>query len=201
MSELDFYFDFYSPYAYLGFHRLMLSADKHAIAPKFHPVDLRRLKKAVGNTGPANVDIPLKIKYLMRDLSKWADRYSIPFGSVPKGTDSGRMNRGVFLARETGQEREYIAEGYSLVWGRGEDMGSDDVLASLACSLEWNPDTLLSFVDSEDACGKYEQTFDQAIANGVFGVPTVMIGGEMWWGNDRMFMVEEALTGHQVSEG
>ena len=194
MKTIDFYFDIYSPYAYLAFHRLVEIADAHGSEINYLPIDLKKAKIAAGNTGPANMQIPPKIRYLMADLTRWANRYGIPFGEIPKGMDSNRINRGVFFAIDHGQATEYIREAYAATWGRGGDMSSDETLTDLAQKMGWNPDEFLTYIASCEADERYAKLFDQAVERGVFGVPIYIIDDQMWWGNDRLHFVEEYLA-------
>jgi len=194
MTDIDFYFDIYSPYAYLASHRIAEIADKYDCAINYLPMDLKRAKAAVGNTGPANVDIPKKIRYLMVDLRRWADRYGLPL-ERPAGTDCTRINKGLFFARARGAERDYVRRAYDLAWAQGLDPDDDAVLAELARALGWDDRAFLAYVSSDEADRLYEAVFQKAIERGVFGVPFVAIGDNAWWGNDRLFMVEEHLSG------
>lgn len=193
MDELDFYFDIYSPYAYLGFHRLLQIAKTNHYRINFYPVDLKRLKVAAGNTGPANVEIPPKIKYLMVDLKRWAQRYELPFGSIPKAKNYARINSGVFYALQKDMPVDYIKSAYALVWGRGGDADDDSELRAIATSLDWNTSDFMAYIASSEAENCLENSIENAIDKGVFGVPTVVIGEDMWWGNDRMDFLEQAL--------
>lgn len=199
MAEIDFYFDIYSPYAYLGFHRLQKIAAKYQCKVNYLPIDLRRAKKAAGNTGPANVDIPPKIRYLVVDLKRWADRYGLAF-AMPKLSDTSRINKGVLYAKARGCAPDYVTLAYDAVWGRGADPDSDEVLKSLAQQMGWNEAEFLQAISSEELGSTYEAIFTDAVSRGVFGVPIVMIGEQMWWGNDRMFLVEEFLEGQQAQK-
>ena len=193
MKDLDFYLDIYSPYAYLGFHRLQGIAEKNGCSISYHPVDIKQLKIAAGNTGPANIEIPPKIKYLMTDLRRWADRYGLPFGGIPKAKNYARINSGIFYAMKKGRAEDYIKAAYALVWGRGDDADSDAELEALAQSLGWNSREFLNYLETYAAEQAFEDSIEEAIGRGVFGVPTVVMGDEMWWGNDRMDFLEEAL--------
>lgn len=196
MRTIDFYFDFWSPYAYLASHRLAEIADKHGCAINYLPIDLTKAKLAAGNTGPANLQIPPKIRYLMVDLKRWADRYGLPFGSVPKGKNTRRINIGAMLAQDQGVARDYVREAYDAVWGQGGDPDDDELLSSLARTMDWNPEDFLSWIGSAEAGDRYEKLFASAVERGVFGVPIMAIGDQMWWGNDRLEFVEQYLAGN-----
>ena len=194
VKTIDFYFDFWSPYAYLGSHRIGEIAEKHGCAVNYLPVDIGRVKLAAGNTGPANLEIKPKIRYLMQDLKRWADIYGLAFGAVPKGKDTRRINKGVFFAQERNAARDYVREAYAAVWGQGGDPTSDELLSNLARKMGWDADEFLAYVNSAASDERYEQVYNTAVERGVFGVPITIIDGQMWWGNDRLQFVDEYLT-------
>ena len=193
MAEIDFYFDVYSPFAYLASHRIGEIADTYSQKINYFPIDLVKVKKAVGNTGPANTDIPLKLRYLLVDLKRWADRYGLPL-EMPPRADCNRINKGALFAKQYGRERSYIREAYAQVWGKGENPDSNEVLSQVAKTMGWDPAEFLAFIASDATEATYQKIFDHAINRGVFGVPYTIIGDEAWWGNDRLSFVEEALS-------
>ncbi|MFC7050919.1 2-hydroxychromene-2-carboxylate isomerase [Emcibacter nanhaiensis] len=195
MTTIDFYFDIHSPYAYLAFQRVPELARKHGCSVNYLPIDLRRTKTAVGNTGPAGIKIPAKARHLFTDLQRWADRYGVALGGRPKGMDSNRINRGVFFAQDRGVAEDYIREAYTATWVRGGDMASDELLTELAQKMGWDPDEFLAYIGSAEADERYEELFNNAIDRGVFGVPIYIIDDQMWWGNDRLQFVDEYLAG------
>lgn len=197
MRTIDFYFDFWSPFAYLAAHRLPEIAEKHGCKINYLPIDLKRAKLAAGNDGPANIEIAPKIRYLMKDLKRWADRYGLPLGQVPAGNNIHRINKGVFFAQDRNQEQAYMREAYGAVWGQGGDPNDDDLLKDLAQSMAWKPSEFLDFINSEGADERYEKVFESAVENGVFGVPIYIVDGQMWWGNDRLEFLDEYLSGNQ----
>jgi 2-hydroxychromene-2-carboxylate isomerase len=130
----------------------------------------------------------------MTDLKRWADLYGLPFGQVPKGNNIHRINKGLFFAEDRNQARDYVREAYDALWGKGGDPNSDELLSTLASKLGWNSDEFLTFVGSPQADARYEEVFSKAEAAGVFGVPIVVIDGQMWWGNDRLDFVDAYLS-------
>lgn len=193
MSQIDFYFDFWSPYAYLASGRLAEIADKHGCTINYCPIDLTRAKLAAGNTGPPNLQIPPKIRYLMTDLKRWCAQYGLPFGGVPKSKDTKRINIGALLAQDRGVAREYVRLAYDATWGQGGDPNSDELLAALAAKLGWDGDEFLAYIGSTEAEARYEAVFEESSKRGVFGVPIMLVGDEMWWGNDRLDFLERYL--------
>lgn len=201
MKQIDFYFDFTSPYAYLAHYRLPGLADRYGCQISYKPVDLRALKMAAGNTGPATVQIPLKLRYVMADIGRWVRRYSAPFNVGKRASfESERANKGTFFAIEKSQAREYVIKLWQMTYGAGGSMDNDELFIDVARELGWRPQVFLDFVNSEEAHSLYEQSIEDAHKRGVFGVPTAVMGDEMWWGNDRLDFLEEYLAVEPVNQ-
>lgn len=191
-SYLDFYFDFMSPFAYLAFQKVPGICREHGLELRIHVANLPKLKIMAGNTGPSNVSIPLKIRYLRNDLDRWAATYGVPL-SFPKSLASETLNKAFLYAAERGQAEDFVRAAWSRVWGQGDDPADPALLSDLAEAFGWNPGDLSAWVASTAAADRYEASTQAAHDAGVFGTPTMIIGDEMWWGNDRLFFMEEAL--------
>jgi len=195
--KIAFYFDFVSPYAYLAHFRLLDIAERYGAEIEYHPVDLERLKALAGNTAPKTRDMPLKLQYGRTDLRRWAARYGVSF-TPPAGYGSARLNTGFFLALERDCASDYLRFAWGLVWGHGRDMACGTVLNDTAGHLGWDAEALAAYSEDQAASTRYDASTTAAHARGVFGVPTFIIGNEMWWGNDRLFLVEESLAGKRL---
>ena len=191
-NTIDFYFDFMSPYAYLAHQKLPDMADRHGYVIVYRPLDLGEAKQFVGNTGPANREIPVKHRHLRIDLKRWADLYGVAF-SPPAGYGSARLNCGTFLANDRNVARKYVSVAWHLVWGLGGDMNDDILLRDVAHRMGWAQDEFLDYTVSENARTRLRDSQALAMDRGVFGVPMMVLGDEMWWGNDRLHFVENHL--------
>ncbi|PJJ06705.1 2-hydroxychromene-2-carboxylate isomerase [Janthinobacterium sp. 67] len=189
-NTLVFYFDFMSPFAYLAHHRLTAIAERFGYVVQYKPIDLRQAKLAAGNTGPSNREIPPKLRYLATDMNRWAAAYGVPI-AFPPSFDSDRINKGLFYAVDQGQAANYVSAAWHRVWGLGGDMSDEGLLREVASELGWPADEFLASTNGTDARQRYEDNNREAQSKGVFGVPTMMVGEQMWWGNDRLnFLVE-----------
>jgi 2-hydroxychromene-2-carboxylate isomerase len=199
MSNIDFYFDFLSPYSYLAHCRLPALADEYGYGISYKPIDLKAAKLAAGNTGPATAQMPMKLRYAITDLTRWGKKYGVPFAFAKAPPVTTRMNKGTFFAIERGQARDYVDKAWHATFGSGGDFNSDAVLSDVARRLGWSPEEFLAFLESDRAERLYEEGNKAAHARGVFGVPIMMVGDEMWWGNDRLDFLEEYLAVHPAS--
>jgi 2-hydroxychromene-2-carboxylate isomerase len=192
IPTIDFYFDFLSPYAYLAHHQLLAIAARYGYQIDYRPIDLQRAKLAVGNTGPANREIPLKHRYLRQDLQRWATSYGLPF-APPSGYGSHRLNCGTFYALERGVAARYVGTAWHLVWGEGGAMNDDSLIASVALRMGWDAGEFAAFTASETAASRLHGMNQLALEHGVFGVPMMCVDNQMWWGNDRLHFLENYL--------
>ena len=193
MATIDFYFDFLSPYSYLAHQQLPALAAKFRCDVAYKPASLAELKLRAGNTGPSTRDMPVKHKYARTDLARWAQRYGVPL-KPPKSADSARLNKGALFAVDRGQARDYVARAWAKTWGGGGDPADEALLREVARELGWDANAFVAFTASPEAEARYKASTDEAAKRGVFGVPTFMVGEELWWGNDRMQFLEEFLA-------
>ena len=106
-----------------------------------------------------------------------------------------RLNKGAFLAEDRDQTARYVTVAWHRVWGAGGDMGDEALLRAVAGDLGWDAGEYLTFTISPEAEARYRESTRAAHQRGVFGVPTMMVEDEMWWGNDRLEFLEEFLGG------
>jgi 2-hydroxychromene-2-carboxylate isomerase len=191
--HIDFYFDFISPFGYLANVKLPALAEKWGCRIEYKPVDIMAAKLAAGNYGPSTRAIPAKARYIRQDRLRWAKRYGVPMND-PKAFSAPRLNSGVFYAARKGQAQAYMDASYHQVWGVGVDPDDDAVLGSVAQGLGWNADDFFAYVNSDAARQEYADSKSEAKLRGVFGVPMMVLGEQMFWGNDRLDFLEECLA-------
>jgi 2-hydroxychromene-2-carboxylate isomerase len=174
MKQADWYFDFVSPFAYFGLIRL--GSLERPLAIRHRPVLFAGLLNHWQQKGPA--EIPAKRAWTYRWCTWTAAQQGMefrcpavhPFNPVPY----------LRLAIVAGNTRTAILRIFEALWTTGADPGDERVLAALARSLDVDPRCL-----GEQALkARLRDETDQAIARGVFGVPTLMVDGELFWGAD-----------------
>ena len=158
-------------------------------------VDLTEIKLGGGNTGPTTREMPLKYRYSGTDMQRWAAHYGVTI-KRPTGHAEGpdRLNKGVFLAEDRNETFRYVTSAWHRVWGVGGDMADEALMRAVADDLGWDTGEFLAFTISPEAEARYRESTRAAHERGVFGVPTMMIGEEIWWGNDRLEFLEEFLA-------
>ncbi|WP_295684847.1 2-hydroxychromene-2-carboxylate isomerase [uncultured Nevskia sp.] len=199
-AVIDFYFDFMSPFAYLAHTQLPALASRYDFRIAYHAIDLPAAKRAAGNSAPPNVSIPVKLRYLVTDMQRWARRYGVPL-AFPKTLNSERLNLGLYFALDRGCAEDYLRAAWLPTWGQGGDMGSEALISAVAQSMGWDAAEFLRYAASQEARERYALDNCDSQARGVFGAPTMMIGEEMWWGNDRLGFLEEHLAATKQDGG
>lgn len=186
MKTADWYFDFISPFAYLQSERLARFDGKLDIRPV--PLLFAGLLKHWGQKGPA--EMATKRRFTYRQVQWLADRNGIPFRFPPQHP----LNpvRALRAAVALGATMDAIHTIFRFVWGEGRDINAPEEWAELARRLD-APD-----LDARcnDAAVKSQllRNGEQALASGVFGVPTLAIDGELFWGFDATDMVLDYLA-------
>jgi 2-hydroxychromene-2-carboxylate isomerase len=195
-KKIDFYFDFISPFSYFAHQRLPQLAARYGYSLDYHVADLATLKRLCGNTAPRMVDMPLKLQYSRIDQNRWAERYGVPITPPAGSHDSSWVNRGIFYAAAKKQAAEYVTAVWTRMRRDGRDVAQESSWREVAQDMGWNPDEFVTAIRSSDSLAHYEQASQEAHSRGVFGVPTMLIGSDMWWGNDRLDFLEEYLKAH-----
>lgn len=191
-KRIDFYFDFLSPFSYLANYRLGQVASEYGVSICYHAIDLAAAKRAIGNTGPTNRELPVKLAYLAEDLKCWAGIYGVDLEFIPN-FNSGLLNIGSFYVNDEKDRARYVTAAFNNTWGLGRAPDDIEVLRDVASEMGWNEADFLAFVESREGHLAYEQSTKNAIENKVFGVPFMRVDDKAWWGNDRVFMLEDYL--------
>jgi 2-hydroxychromene-2-carboxylate isomerase len=195
---IEFYVDLISPFSYLALQRLPELAARHGYEIDYRVLDLKEAKRLAGNIGPSTRDIPIKLAYAKIDQKRWARRYGVPI-TTPAHYDPSRLNRGFFFAKAHGRAHDYLMLAFHKVWGEGSSMIDETMLRAIAAKLGWDVDAYLRYTLSSEAEAQYRQATTAAHARGVFGVPTMIIDEELWWGNDRLDFLDEYLQEQRAS--
>ena len=189
MDTIDFIFDFRSPYSYLAHSQLGTLAAR----VRHRPIAVLELMKQVNNT-PTTVTCPAKRAYAGKDLARWAVRYGVPFGPM----DMARMD-GDFLLRlalaagEVNLADDLIGVLFKAVWGRQGD-ASVEGAPSLLAGAGLPATELIAAANAGSTARALADATAAAAALGVFGAPTFRVGEDLYFGNDRLDFVREALA-------
>lgn len=198
--QLPFYFDYACPWAYLGSCRAEAYFRDLGAEIDFRPVHLRRLvEPGVGK--PPELG-PRKQKNYANDIRHWAEMIGAeisPDARALMKTDSSLALRCALVAKDLGKFRELHYPLYRARWARARDISDEKVLGELIAGAGLDADTVLARARTPELEARLTRDTEAAVARGVFGVPTIFVGDEMFWGNDRFelvrFYVQKAARG------
>ncbi len=184
--DVKLYFNFRSPYCYLASKTLWTIVDDFHANLQWRPVGGWRLRSAPDR---AKRKVPLA----RQDLARFARRMGIPVTPPPIETEPTAAGAASLFAQEKGVLREYIVETMRIEWAEGKNIGEPDVLREIASRIGLDPEELLAASASPDNLAQLEANYEEADALGVFGVPTFVVGENIFWGQDRLEFVVEHL--------
>jgi 2-hydroxychromene-2-carboxylate isomerase len=192
-KQIEFLFDYGSPFSYLASTQMPEFGKRNAATIVYVPIALGAVLKATGNASP--MAVPAKGNYMAIELRRWAKRYGVPFRDNPHPfmRNTMRLVRGAVAAQKLGAFDAYHDAIYRAVWAEAIDLGDDATLARVLDKAGVPATEILPAVERQDVKGALRRNTDEAVSRGVFGAPTFFVGSEMFWGNDRLEFVEEAL--------
>lgn len=192
-KTLEFYFDFGSPTAYLAYQRLAQLSDQYPLEVNFKPMLLGGVFKATGNTSPAA--IPAKGHYMMaHDLPRFSRRYGVELKPNPFfPINTLNLMRGAIAAERLNCRDKYIDTMYKAVWVQEKNMGDADIVAATLIEAGLDAQALLTLSQDPEVKAELIANTEAAVERGVFGTPTFFMDGEMFFGQDRLDFIEEAL--------
>ena len=196
-TTLDYYFAPQSPWTYLGHARLAQIARAAGATVRVLPVDLGGKVFPISGGLPLGQRAPQRQAYRLLELQRYADHLQAPLHLKPRyfpvsGDDAARLIIAVDL--HDGADAAMALSGAVLaaVWASERNIADDQVLAELLAECGLSPERLAQS-QSQAVQERYEANTQQAIDAGVFGAPSYIIDGELFWGQDRLDFVERKL--------
>lgn len=195
--QLEFFFDCSSPWTYLAFDRIEVLATEVGAELAWRPILVGGVFNSINQSvyEQRQNPVPAKLHYAIKDLQDWAQKYGLRIGAPPVfPVNSAKAMRGAFFAEEHGKLPSYCRRVFETYWGELQDISQDAVLAEIARDQGLDPDEYFSKISSPEYKAKLRGNTDELIARGGFGSPTMFVDGEdMYFGNDRLVLVRDAL--------
>lgn len=189
-KTVEFFFDFGSPAAYLASTQIEAIARDAEVV--WRPMLLGGVFKATGNASP--VMVPAKGKWMMGDLARWAARYGVPL-ILPPGFPFNTLYlmRGACALEGTDKFMPYVRAVYDGLFGQGRDMSDPAIIAEVLDAAGLNAAAIIASSQDDAVKAKLKSNTEEAVSRGAFGAPTMFVNGEMFFGQDRLEFVREAL--------
>ncbi|MFN8954268.1 MAG: 2-hydroxychromene-2-carboxylate isomerase [Burkholderiales bacterium] len=195
---VDYYFAPQSPWAYLGHQRLADMVQRHGTTVRVMPIDLGGKVFPISGGLPLGQRAPQRQAYRLLELQRFSQYLNVPLNIKPKyfpvgGDDSARLIIAADLAQGPQAAMQITGAILAACWAQERNMADDKVLAELL--QEQNlPVSLMTQSRSQAVQVRYETYTQAAIDAGVFGAPSYVVDGELFWGQDRLDFVERALA-------
>jgi 2-hydroxychromene-2-carboxylate isomerase len=187
--QIEFFYDYLSPFSYLADTQLPAIARRTGAEIVYRPILLGAIMKATGNSGP--IPIQGKAGYNVADFQRWAKRYGVPAQFSPHFPfNTIRVLRAAIAAHPHERFLAFHSAAFRAIWEQGQDLSREDALGRLLDEAGIDP----ALIDGDNIKHQLRANADEAVSRGAFGAPTFFVNGEMFWGNDRLEFVEEALT-------
>lgn len=194
MKEVEFYFDFGSPAAYLAYTQLPKVCENAGAKLVWKPMLLGGVFQATGNHSP--ITVPLKGKYVFEDFRRHAKRYGVAFHDNPGfPINTLLLMRGAAGLQLDGDPRfgQYVDAMFRAIWIDAQDMNQPEVVGKVLHRAGFDPHAMLALTGEQRVKEHLKALTQEAVERGIFGAPTMFVDGHMYWGQDRIDWVKEAL--------
>lgn len=194
--QIDYYFSLLSPWTYLG-HELFLSiAARHGCTINYLPVPLRSVFDETGGL-PLPKRHPVRQRYRILELQRWRERRGRALNLFPRHfpLDIALADRALIAATLAGKDPgAFMERVLAGVWAQEFDLSQRGLVIEMADASGLDGKALVDQAESEAVAARYAASSEAAVKAGVFGAPSYVLGGEVFWGQDRLELLDDALA-------
>lgn len=194
-KTVEFFFDLGSPATYLAYTQLPKICEQTESQLIYKPMLLGGVFKATGNASPATV--PAKGRYMFQDLDRYAKRYGVPL----KFTADFPINTLMLMRAVTGMQLRhperfaaFIDCLFHALWVEGRNLNDPATVAAVLTQNGFDPNEVLALTTDEEVKAALKDNTEKAVQRGVFGAPSMFVGDQMFFGQDRLDFILEALS-------
>lgn len=191
---VEFFFDLGSPATYLAYTQLPKICEQTDSQLIYRPMLLGGVFKATGNASP--ITIPAKGRYMFQDLDRYARRYGVPLKFNPHFP----INTLTLMRAVTGMQlrhperfQAFIDCLFHALWVEGRSLDDPTTVAAVLTQNGFDPNEVLALTGDEDVKAALKENTENAVQRGVFGAPSMFVGDQLFFGQDRLDFVLEAL--------
>jgi 2-hydroxychromene-2-carboxylate isomerase len=199
---IEFFFDCSSPWTYLAFHNIQPLAKEFGTEISWRPILVGGIFNTVNPSVYASRDtpVPLKARYMKKDLADWARSAGLAIKMPPTvfPVNSVKAMRGcIFLGKDMVPFARAVFAAY---WGDDKDISKDEVLTEVCTRVGVDPQKFFAGISDQAIKDQLKANTDEVMTRGGFGSPTIFIEKtDMYFGNDRMQLIREALQRRKAS--
>ncbi len=190
---VEFFFDVGSPASYVAYRRLPAIAARTGATIDYQPFLLGGVFKATGNHSPA--EIPAKGAWTSVDLARHAERHGVPFARNPFfPINTLHLMRGAAGLQDDPRFIAYLDAVFDAMWREPRNLGDPAEMPAVLARAGIDADAFTALIAADATKARLKATTEAAVARGAFGAPTFFVGDAMYFGQDRLDWVEEALA-------
>ena len=198
---LEFHYDIVCPYAYLASTQVTALADRTGARLEWRPFLLGGVFRALGAADDPNQAMPeAKARHNRRDMARWATHFQVPLQMPAEHPRRTVLALRALLAAGEGDRAAATHALFAAYWRRGEDVAEPEVVRRALDGVGLDGERCVAEAGSDAIKQELRERTDAAVAAGVFGAPTFVVGEELYWGQDRLHFVEAALRGLPLRE-
>lgn len=193
---IDYYFSLASPWAYIGHAPFTAIAGRHGLAVNHKPIFLGRVFAETGGQ-PLPQRHPARQRYRMVELQRWREKRGLSFNLRPKfwPFEVALADRFVIAVMSAGKDPdEFLRRAFKGIWEEDRNLADPLVIAELAEASGLDSTSLLKSAQGDMTEALYALNLENAVAQDVFGSPAYVLDGEVFWGQDRLELLDDALT-------
>lgn len=198
---IEFFFDCSSPWTYLAFHNIQPLAEEFGETIAWRPVLVGGIFNAINPSVYASRDrpVPEKARYMAKDLADWARVAGLAITWPPRvfPVNSVKAMRGCVFLDQTGGSKAMVPFAravFEAYWGEDKDISQETVLAEICTRVGVDAGALLKGIAEQSVKDRLKANTDEVMRRGGFGSPTIFVNGaDMYFGNDRLPLIREAL--------
>ena len=193
-KTVEFFYDFGSPTVYLAATQLPDIAASVGAAIDWRPMLLGGVFKSTGNQSP--VVVPAKAAYMNNDLKRFAKRYGVPFRFNPHfPINTLALMRGAVAYQDDAVAASTYRDAiFTAIWVEARNLNEPDVIGQVLSAAGLDPAELMNRIGQQTVKDQLIANTEEAVNRGVFGAPTFFVGEQMFFGQDRLDFVAEAIS-------
>lgn len=195
-ADITYFYSAHSAFAYLGSARFMEIASAAGRRIAHRPVDLDRVIEAAGSTAFRQRSDRYRAYFFNREIMRWSEERGAPIPGRPTHHDNDTTLSNCMLVAGVldGQDMDRLAHGLlEAHWRHDADLADEDTLHRVGAGLGFDAKALLDAARTPPVREAYDANTRDAIGQSVFGSPTYVVDGDMFYGQDRLEMLERAL--------
>ncbi|WP_409285087.1 2-hydroxychromene-2-carboxylate isomerase [Pseudomonas protegens] len=195
-QKVEFFFDLGSPTSYLAYTQLPKICAQTGSQLEYRPMLLGGVFKSTGNASP--ISVPAKGRYMLQDLARFARRYQVELNFNPHfPINTLLLMRAVTAVQLHMPDRfvEFIDCLFRALWVDKRNLNDAATVTQVLEQGGFDPQRILDLSNEEQVKARLKEQTDQALQRGVFGAPSMFVGDQLFFGQDRLDFVREALSG------